>query len=169
VDGDRVYALGVGGELVCVMSPMANWSGRKSLVNDFGGNIPNWGFSESPLVDGGNVITTPGGDDATLVALDKKTGALVWKSPSQDRSRVAYSSCIAADLNGQRQYIQFLSDGVVGVAAKTGKFLWRYKAPASRGGINCSTPIYRDGFVFAASAYQNGGGLAKLTASSGWR
>jgi outer membrane protein assembly factor BamB len=166
VDGDRVYALGVGGELVCVSVADGKLVWQKSLVNDFGGNIPSWGFSESPLVDGGNVIATPGGNDATLVALDKKTGALVWKSQIPDRSRVAYSSCIAADLNGQRQYIQFLSDGVVGVAAKTRKYLWRYKAPASRGGINCSTPIYRDGFVFAASAYQNGGGLAKLTASS---
>ncbi|MES2463703.1 MAG: PQQ-binding-like beta-propeller repeat protein [Armatimonadota bacterium] len=166
VDGDKLYALGVAGDLVCVNIADGKLVWQKNLVKDFGGSIPSWGYSESPLVDGGNVVATPGGTDATLVALDKKTGTPVWKSQVPSGNRVAYSSCIAADLNGQRQYIQFLAGGVVGVAAKTGKFLWRYDAPASRGGINCSTPIYRDGFVFAASAYQNGGGLAKLTPST---
>jgi outer membrane protein assembly factor BamB len=160
VDGDRTYALGVSGDLVCVNTADGKLIWTKNLVKDFGGTIPRWGFSESPLVDGANVIATPGGSAATLVAMDKKTGAAVWKSQVSGGNEAAYSSAIAADLGGQRQYIQFLAGGVVGVAAKTGKFLWRYDAPASRGGINCSTPIYRDGFVFAASAYQNGGGLA---------
>lgn len=164
VDGARLYTIGVSGELVCLNVSDGKIVWQKSLVNDFGGRVPSWGYSESPLVDGNSVIATPGGDAATLVSLDKKTGAVIWKSQIPTGNRVSYSSSIAADLNGQRQYIQFLAGGVVGVAAKTGKFLWRYDAPASRQGINCSTPIYRDGLVFAASAYQNGGGLAKLTA-----
>jgi prepilin-type processing-associated H-X9-DG protein len=76
----------------------------------------------------------------------------------------AYSSIIVGTVGSQREYIQFLSRGVVGVAADDGKFLWRYDKPAN-GTANCSTPIFRDNCVFAASGYSTGGGLAKLTAN----
>ena len=75
----------------------------------------------------------------------------------------AYSSVIALDFGGQRQYVQFTSKGLVGVAASDGKFLWRYDHPANGMGINCSTPICQDGLVFAASAYGAGGGAVKLS------
>lgn len=76
---------------------------------------------------------------------------------------MAYSSPIAIDFEGQRQYVQFTARALLGVAASDGKFLWRYDAPANRMGINCSTPVYHDGMVFAASAYGAGGCLVKLS------
>jgi outer membrane protein assembly factor BamB len=78
-------------------------------------------------------------------------------------SGAAYASAIAIDFDGQREYVQFTAKAVVGIAASDGKFLWRYDRPANRMGINCSTPIYHDGLVFAASAYNAGGGLVKLS------
>ncbi len=74
----------------------------------------------------------------------------------------AYSSVIAIDFEGQRQYVQLTARGLIGVAGADGKFLWRYDKPANGMGINCSTPIYQDGLVFAASAYGAGGGAVKL-------
>ena len=79
------------------------------------------------------------------------------------RSGAAYSSAIAIDFEGVRQYVQLTANALVGVAASDGKVLWSYDAPANRMGINCSTPIHRDGLVFASSAYGNGGGAAKLS------
>lgn len=79
------------------------------------------------------------------------------------RSSAAYASVIAIDFEGQRQYVQFTANALLGVSASDGKFLWRYDRPANRMGINCSTPIYHDGMVFAASAYGAGGGVVKLT------
>ena len=79
------------------------------------------------------------------------------------RSGAAYSSVIAIDFAGQRQYVQLTADALIGVAASDGKFLWRYDRPANRMGINCSTPLYHDGMVFAASAYGAGGGAVKLS------
>ncbi|MHC4556510.1 MAG: outer membrane protein assembly factor BamB family protein [Planctomycetota bacterium] len=75
----------------------------------------------------------------------------------------AYASPVAIDFNGQRQYVQLISNALVGFAASDGKFLWRYDQPANRMGINCSTPVYQDGMVFASSAYGAGGGLVKLS------
>jgi outer membrane protein assembly factor BamB len=78
-------------------------------------------------------------------------------------SGAAYASAIAIDFDGQRQYVQMTAKALIGVAASDGKFLWRYDKPANGMGLNCSTPIYHDGEVFAASAYGAGGGLVKLS------
>jgi outer membrane protein assembly factor BamB len=163
VDGDLVYALGLGGDLVCLKVADGKIVWRKSLTADFGGSVPMWSYRESPLIDGDRLIVSPGGRQATLVALDKKTAAVIWKAQVPGGDGAAYASAIAIDCDGQRQYVQFLRGGVVGVAAEDGKFLWRYDHPASRTGINCATPLYHDGLVFAASAYGTGGGLAKLS------
>lgn len=161
IEGDVLYTIGVAGDVLCMRVRDGSIIWRKNLVSDFGGQVPTWGYSESPLIDGEKLVVTPGGQSA-MVALDKKTGATIWKSPL--RNRVSYSSAQTALVNGQKQYIQFLADGVFGLSATDGKPIWNYTSPA--GGqwrdINCSMPLYKDGMVFAATAYEKGGGLVKL-------
>ncbi len=184
VDGERLYVIGMGGELACLQVSDGKLVWQRSFTKDFGGQVPMWSFRESPLVDGDKVVCTPGGPDSLLVALHKSTGESLWQSklPKEDdagrnagggRGRfgfgfgggggAAYASPIAIDVDGQRQYVQLTAKTLLGVAANDGKFLWRYDAPANSNGINCSTPIFHDGMVFAASAYGAGGGLVKLT------
>jgi outer membrane protein assembly factor BamB len=163
VDGERLYALGMGGELVCLQVKDGKELWRVSFTKDFGGRVPQWSYRESPLVDGDKLICTPGGADAMIVALDKATGKTVWKSTVAGGRGAAYSSAIAIDSAGQRQYVQLTQGTLVGVAAADGKFLWKYDRPANRSGINCSTPVYHDGQVFASSAYGAGGGLVRLS------
>ena len=188
VDGERLYVLGLAGELACLQVQDGRVLWRKSLPTDFGGVLPTWRYNESPLVDGEKVICTPGGQEALLVALNKLTGETIWKTPQLEapagtpepaeggggrgrpgfrNSAASYSSAIAIDFEGRRQYVQFTSKALIGVAAADGKLLWRYDRPANRMGINCSTPLYHDGRVFAASAYGAGGGLVKLTRGTG--
>ncbi len=183
VDGERLYVLGLGGDLACLQVQDGKIVWRRSVANDFGGILPTWRYNESPLVDGDKVVCTPGGKDATIVALNKLTGETIWKTavtepsggssggpgggrgggrPGFRDSGASYSSAIAIDFGGQREYVQFTSKALVGVAASDGKFLWRYDRPANRMGIHCSTPIYQEGLVFAASAYGAGGGLVRL-------
>jgi outer membrane protein assembly factor BamB len=163
VDGDRLYVEGLGGDVACLQAADGKILWQVSLTRDFGGKAPTWRFNESPLVDGDKVIVTPGGPDATLAALDKLTGKVLWKSQVPDSPGASYASVIAIDFDGQRQYVQLTAKTLVGVAASDGKFLWRYDKPANRNGINCSTPLYQDGLVFAASAYGAGGGAVKLS------
>jgi outer membrane protein assembly factor BamB len=163
VDGDFVYALGLGGDLACLQVRDGKIVWQRNLTRDFGGRVPNWSYRESPLVDGNKVVCTPGGREATLAALDKTNGKTIWKSQVPGSPGAAYASAIAIDFDGQREYVQLTQRALVGVAASDGKFLWRYDRPASRSGINCSTPLYHDGFVFASAAYGTGGGLVKLS------
>jgi outer membrane protein assembly factor BamB len=162
VVGDVLYAEGIGGEVVCMGTADGKIRWQKNLVRDFGGSVPRWGYSESPLVDGEKVIVTPGSRRATMVALNRQTGETIWQATSPQGDSAHYSSPIVAEIAGVRQYIQFVSGGVIGVAAADGKFLWRFNTPANRT-ANCSTPIARGEHVFAASGYGTGGGLAKIT------
>lgn len=364
IDGDRLYVLGMGGTLACLNVADGNVLWRRSLTQDFGGVLPMWSYRESPLIDGDKLICTPGGPDATMVAINKLTGETLWKaqlpgdspSPAGDaagrpapapgrggrpgnstpavtgttepglytgehwgmtafaqklpngkyvaklhfaetydgitsegqrvftfvvegqefkdfdiwakaggarrayvesvpvevtdgefridftqqvenptiraieiipqspdaketetirikagqstpfkdssgnvwladqgfeggqsnsgtsnfgggfggppgrfgrgrggnRPAAAYSSAIAIDVDGERQYVQLTARSLMGVAASDGRLLWRYDRPANAMGINCSTPLFVDGLVFAASAYGNGGGAVKL-------
>jgi len=381
VDGDRLYVMGLAGNVVCLRASDGKLVWQRNLVTDFGGSIPAWSYRESPLIDGDKVICTPGSESAMLVALDKLTGQTIWKTQmpgssesalvnatnsdngpgeraggtasgvtgtkdpnlfvsehwgmtafsqkvpngkyvaklyfaetyqgitgagqrvfsfdvqghkfkdfdiwakaggpnkayvetvpveitngefriaftsqvenpaikaielipqdesvgassagtirinagaassftdssgqvwqpdsgfeggmtnpgigaapgafgaapddaERGRSRpgggfggfggfggpgssgAAYSSAIAIDLDGQRQYVQLTAKALIGVAAADGKLLWQYERPANRMGINCSTPFYHDGIVFAASAYGAGGGAVKLSRDS---
>jgi len=163
VDGERLYVEGMGGAVACLQVKDGKILWQHSLTRDFGGRVPPWSYRESPLVDGDTVIYTPGGPDATLAALDKLTGKTIWKSQVPDGPKAAYTSAIAIDFDGQRQYVQFTQKALVGVAASDGKFLWRYNRAANSNGIICSTPLHQDGLVFAASAYGTGGGLVKLS------
>jgi outer membrane protein assembly factor BamB len=205
VDGERLYVEGLGGNVACLQVEDGKVLWQISMTEDFGGRVPMWSYRESPLVDGDKVIITPGGPDATLAALNKSTGEMIWKSKLPDsqtandeRPRVvlagfgggrggsgggrggsgrggfgggsggaAYSSTIAFDFDGVRQYVQLTSRALISVAASDGKFLWRYDKPANNFGIICATPIYHDGMVFASSAYGAGGGLVKLSKDAG--
>ena len=163
VDGERLYVEGLGGDVACLQVNDGKVVWQRNLIKDFGGRVPVWSYRESPLIDGEKVIVTPGGEDATLVALDKLTGKTIWKSPVPGNPGAAYASAIAIDFDGQRQYVQLTARALLGVAASDGKFLWRYNRVANGPGINCSTPIYHAGEVFAASAYGAGGALVKLS------
>ena len=187
VDGDRLYVEGNGGEVACLQTSDGKIIWQKSLVRDFGGSPPTWAYRESPLVDGEKVIVTPGAAAAMMVALNKTNGETIWKSvlpaapppeagaapqggPGGRRGRggfggggAGYSSAIAIDFEGQRQYVQLTARALIGVSAADGKFLWRYDRPANSAGINITTPLYHDGTVFASSAYGAGGGLVKLS------
>lgn len=161
VDGDVLYALSMGGDLACLKVATGELVWQKNLVQEFGGNVGGWKYSESPLVDGDRLLVTPGGAKNTIVALNKKTGELIWSSQVPGNSQAAYSSIVKADVQGQKQYIQFLSTHVVGIAAEDGKYLWSYGKERFPG-IVCTTPVYHDARVYAAAAYGKGGGAVQL-------
>jgi outer membrane protein assembly factor BamB len=147
VDGNFLYAIGGRGDLVCVETTSGRkvWSQR--MKPSLGKKEPNgYGHTESPLVDGDLVIATPGGKKGAIAAFDKKTGKLKWRSTECTDDFSGYSSIIAIEVGGIRQYIQAPGASVIGVRASDGKLLWKFPFPWV-----VSTPIYRDDCVFVSS------------------
>jgi len=164
VEGGLLVAVGQWGELACLETASGKELWRKDYAKDFGGKLPHWGYAESPLIDGDKVVITPGGSEGSVVALNKKTGALIWRSKEFTDSP-HYSSLIVAVIGGVRQYVQLTADSVAGIAAADGKLLWR--APRKGKTAVIPTPIYSDGCVYVTSAYGIGCNLLKVTQAGG--
>ena len=165
VDGNFIYALGSDGDLVCLETKSGKIRWQKNIRKEFDGQPGEWAYAESPLVDGEVVVVTPGGAQATMAALNKKTGAVIWKSAVPGGDPAGYASAIVVQGGGRKQYVQLLSKGLVGVDAKTGQFLWRYKEVA-KGPAQYFTPVTRDGYVYTG-ALGVGGGLVRFKPEGG--
>jgi outer membrane protein assembly factor BamB len=166
VDGDLLYALGSDGDLACVETATGKIRWQKNLRTDYGGKPGTWAYSESPLVDGNAVVCTPGGAEATVVALNKETGEVLWKAALPTADEAAYASAIVVETDGVRQYVQMLQKGLTGLDAKTGKVLWRYEKTVSSRRANIPSPLARENLVYSAGA-GTGGGMIKLKAANG--
>ncbi|HRT59288.1 MAG TPA: PQQ-like beta-propeller repeat protein [Candidatus Paceibacterota bacterium] len=164
VDGDLVFAVDQWGEMACFNAGDGKELWRKNFTTDFGGARPEWGFSESPLVDGDRVMVTPGGPKGAIVALDKKTGAMIWQS-REFTDAAHYSSLILVNWGGVRQVIQLTADSVAGVAVADGKLLWRAVRKGRTAVI--PTPIFDSGLVYVTSGYGVGCNLFKVTEAGG--
>jgi len=165
VDGDRVYILGAVGNLVCLETKSGKVLWKRDLAGDFGGKLmTEYGYAESPLIDGDRLICMPGGDKGTVAALNKATGELIWQS-AELKDPAAYTSLIAAELGGQRQYVVLTGDSIAGVAASNGKLLWQTERRGRTGVV--ATPIIDGNRVWVSSGYGIGSHMYEVTASGG--
>jgi outer membrane protein assembly factor BamB len=171
VDGSHLYALGASGDLVCLRVKDGALVWRKNLVTEFGGVVPRSkdysGYAESPLVYDDWVIVTPGGTRNTIVALNKLTGKLAWRTPIPESfpggSRAAFSSIVPGDFTGSMDFVQVLPGGVVGVSER-GELAWRWTRPVSDGNHAASALVARN-TVFASAGPGRGSGLARIELS----
>ena len=162
VDGDRVYALSGTGDLVCISIADGKvlW---KVTMKSLGGSIPNWGYTESVLVDGNKVLCTPGGGKGTVAALDKMTGKVIWQS-ADIKELAHYSSIVPATINGTPQYVQRNEKSVFGLAANDGRLLWQTDFPGRTAMI--PTPIVSGNEVYVTAGYGTGCKMVRIEADN---
>jgi len=165
VDGEHIFALNENGDLACLRTKDGKIVWKKNILQEYKGSNPHWLISESPLVDGNNLIVTPGGNDACVVAMDKLTGKTVWTSKGLS-DPAGYASCIVENIQGVRTIMTLTADAGVGVRASDGKPMWRETSPAN-GTANCTTPVYHNNRVFYTSAYGTGCTMMDLSAKAG--
>src|SRR2546427_7155098 len=163
VDGNVVYALSGNGDLASIEAPTGKKRWAFSILKKFKAENIGWGISESPLIAGQRLLCTPGGPDATIVAIDKESGETIWTSRGLSDS-AAYSSPIEIEAGGVAQVVNFTHNGIAAVSLEDGRFLWRYDRVANSV-ANIATPVYHDGAVFASSGYDTGCALIRLEAS----
>lgn len=169
IDGDRVYALDPDGNLHCLAVSDGKVIWKRSFAAEFGGKLQNGrGFAESPLVDGDWLVGTPGGEDHTMVLLNKMTGKRKWSCAVEafgPRGRVGagFSSPVAMTVSGIRMYVQFIGRGVIGVRAADGKLMWGYNKIAIPQ-ANIPTPVVVGSRVFTSNGYNCGSALLSIVA-----
>ena len=167
VDGDYLYALDPDGELAClhVLTGEIQW--QVDFIRDYGGKLQSGrGFGESPLIDGKYLICTPGGDEAIVVALNKATGELVWKTAAptvgdKGGDGAAFSSIVKARIGEIDMYVQLVGRGLIGIECRGGRYLWGYNDICADI-VNIPTPVIQDDYVFSANGYNSGSVLLQL-------
>jgi len=159
----KLYFLGIKGELYCLDAKDGHVIWQKSYSKDFGGKMPVWGFSESPLIDGEKIVCVPGGSKGAVVALDRNTGSLLWKTNGVNDD-ANYSSLVKTVLSGVEQYVTLTAKSVIGVAVDDGKLLWKYDCSDKYKTAVIPTPVVvGPNLVFATAGYRAGCDLLKIS------
>ncbi len=165
LDGGQLFTLGAGGNLVCVDLESGKLQWSKDLRGELAGEMmSDWGYSESPLVDGDHVICTPGGSQGCVAAFDRKTGELVWRS-TELKDPAAYASLIKIEFAGKPQYVVLTGQSVAGISAADGSLLWRTERVGKTAVV--PTPIFTGSHVWVTSGYGVGCNLYELKEDAG--
>jgi len=165
LDAGHLYCLASAGELTCLSAADGQVVWTRNLATEFEGQPGLWAYTESVLVDGDLVICTPGGTKASLAALDKKTGKTVWESAIPEAGSAEYASIMTLGTGEEKQYVTFVRRGLVGVSAKTGKFLWVFEKTIDPG-ANIITPVLSGKRIFSAGG-RTAGGTVEIVADGG--
>ena len=173
VDGETVYVLGATGKLFALAAASGTPIWEKDLVAEFSSEVPRWGFSTSPLIEGDLLLVEAGGHDGnfvvdmaidrktpvTAVALDKATGATVWTALNE---KMSYSSPIAFTAAGTRQLAYFTAYSLTGLAPEDGRVYWRYPWK-TRYDVSAATPVFiAPDRIFISTVNGNGGTVLQI-------
>lgn len=173
VENGKAYVISGSGDVACLNTADGSILWKVAGAEQFGRRTGAWGTSECPLIVDNKVLFQPGGDQTAIVALNKETGAVVWKSESlQEQSN--YTSPLLITHNGKRQVVAVTQNSVIGVNPENGKIEWRFTdwgrtpGPDGRRGENISpnTPIFHNGEIFVSNGYDIGSFKLKLNADA---
>lgn len=161
IDGDDFFVLSGLGVLTCIDLAASSVRWQVNVLERFNGPQTQWHLSESPLIDGDHVICTPGGEDAVMVALDRKTGDTVWATEGMSE-KTSHVAPLLATHNGRKLLFTQISKHIICVDATTGELLWT-RGQETEWDIHAVTPIYRDGLLYYTAGYKAGSALLELS------
>ncbi|MHC4326019.1 MAG: outer membrane protein assembly factor BamB family protein, partial [Planctomycetota bacterium] len=157
----RLYHINAHGRVVCLDAATGRELWAVNIMERFDAKNITWALSECMLVDGLNLIVTPGGKKALMAALDKRTGRTVWTTEPLGDDRTSHSSPVLFRYAGRRLIASCSSAHGFGVDADTGKLLWMVPLKNPHG-VNASTPIYGSGSVYYVTPYAEMGRAYRL-------
>ncbi len=164
VDGDQVFVLSDIGVVAALDRSGGDLIWKVDLVEDHGGSIPKWGYSESVLVDDKRIVVTPGGDPF-LIAVDRDSGEKVWESSGIDEG-AQYVSIIKGTMAGTDFYVTASASGIVAFDADSGELLFRDESTGNRTAV-IPTPVLAGDLLYHTSNYGAGNTLLRLKAPDG--
>ncbi|HEY3415506.1 MAG TPA: PQQ-binding-like beta-propeller repeat protein, partial [Armatimonadota bacterium] len=155
----KVYTISRTGAVLCLDAAKGTVVWWKNMQKEYKGAQPGWFYSASVVIDGEKAIVSPGGPNATVVALNKDTGAQIWAGGGSNGAN--YATPVIATINGKRQYVLFGQRTLIGVDTENGALLWSF--PWQTGcDVNAAAPVVVGNTIFITSDYDHGCGLLEL-------
>jgi outer membrane protein assembly factor BamB len=161
INGDRLYDESPLGEVACLNAKTGEPIWHLNILDKFGAENIKWGLAESPVIDGQHVICCPGGPQTAMVALDKNSGEVVWKSPSAG-DVAGYATPAVISYGGLRIILTLTARALIGVDAQSGSLLFRHEHQTAYD-VNVLTPIFHAGRIFISTGYGAGSEMLQLT------
>ena len=158
---DKLYLLGSYGELLCLDCADGKTLWTIDMVKQYGARNIEWGLTENLLFDGNVLYCTPGGEDASLVALDRNTGKELWKSNGNGETS-AYCSPMVIELQSKKLIVTMMEKSICGFDAADGALLWKFEH-INKTNVHPNTPIYKDGYLYCTTGYAKGGVMLQLS------
>ncbi len=158
---DKLYQMSAFGKLVClnIKDGVQLWS--VDLLKDYDGRNIQWGLTENLLIDDNKLYVTPGGISANIIALDKNTGKLIWKSKGNGE-KTGYCSPIVVNLPKRKLIVTQMEGSIMAVDASNGAFMWKHEQ-TNQWSVHPNVPLYNNGFIYCTSGYDKGGLMLKLS------
>jgi outer membrane protein assembly factor BamB len=162
-DNGVIYHLGEMGRLTAFKAKTGEEIWHREMVPDLADESPEYGYSESVLIDGDHLFVRPFGKKGLQVCLNKRNGELIW-SNSEISGTPGYNSLVIDEFGGYRQIIGSSSNCFYSVDTQTGKLLWKVDVVNQRE-LNNTDAIVEKDYVFISSGYGKGSMLIKLKSS----
>ncbi|MFZ2146653.1 MAG: PQQ-binding-like beta-propeller repeat protein [Sedimentisphaerales bacterium] len=157
-----IVTMGPKCHVTCLDSTTGQFHWVLDLVRDFKAKMPPWYAGQCPLVEDDKVIIAVGGD-SLMIAVDCRTGKVVWQSPNPKRWVMTHSSVVPVEFAGRGMYVYCASGGVAGISAEDGTILWEYPEWKIRIANVPSPVVAGDGLIFLSGGYNAGSMMLKLT------
>lgn len=161
IDDGMIYLMSGLGDLYCFDQASLAVVWQKSILKEYNANNIEWGINEAPLIVGEKLIATPGGKEHNVIALDKKSGKLIWSSPGEGDAS-AYCSPLYIGDQQVPLIVTMTANHIVGLDAATGRKLWSHEQ-TNRYSIHANTPVYGDNQILCTSGYGAGSAMLRLT------
>jgi outer membrane protein assembly factor BamB len=159
IDGNRVFAIGAAGQVICVALDSGRTQWTRDAATDFRAQEGYFGFGSSPIVVGSNVLINIGGDNAGIVAFDTQTGKTSWAATD---CRASYSSPVVATLAGKPAVIFIARLNAVALDPNDGTVLWSIPFGARGPTVNGAVPLVFDQQLFLSASYRVGAQLLDI-------
>ncbi|RXQ89864.1 alcohol dehydrogenase [Ancylomarina salipaludis] len=162
LDHGMLYIMSGHGELVALSANSGEIIWSKNMLTEYGGRNLRFGMTENLLIEGDKIFCTPGGEEVNIIALNKKTGDLIWKTKANGETS-AYCSPLFVKLANRSLMVTHTANSIVGIDTQNGEMMWRFEHK-NQYSIHPNTPLYQDGMLFCFSGYGKGGVMLQLSA-----
>ncbi len=161
IDNNKLYIMSGFNKLVCMNSATGVILWTKDFLKDYDGENIVWGICENVVISGDILYCTPGGKETNVVALDKNTGSLIWKSKGNSELS-AYNSPLLIKVADREIFVTMTANSIIGIDVSNGKMLWKHEQ-TNQYSVHANTPIYENGYLYCFSGYGKGGVMLKLS------
>jgi len=161
VNDGKLYIGNSLGHMHCLDEATLNEVWKVDLIADYGGRNLRWGMTENPLIAGDKIFLTPGGTTHNMIALNKKTGALIWTTTGLGLNSAYCSPQFIGD-QSIPMVVTCIESNIIAYNADTGEKLWSHPQPNGNVTIHPNTPMYVDGMIFSITGYRGGAWLYRL-------